>query len=124
MASTKNLGQLEGPVLLFGGPYSNLPATQAMRREANRLGIPPCRVICTGDLVAYCAEPEATTELIVKSGIEVVMGNCEESLATDSADCGCGFDQGMECSVYSDRWYRYANENVTTQTRAWMARLP
>ncbi len=52
-----DLGCLTGPVLVFGGPYSNLAATQAMRQQAEDLAIPPNRVICTGDLIAYCAEP-------------------------------------------------------------------
>ena len=29
------------PILVFGGPYSNLRATQAMRARAEELGIPP-----------------------------------------------------------------------------------
>ena len=49
------------PILVFGGPYSNLRATQAMRARAEELGIPPSSTICTGDVVAYCAEPEETT---------------------------------------------------------------
>ncbi len=32
---------LDGPVLVFGRCYSNLEATVALRREAERLGIPP-----------------------------------------------------------------------------------
>ena len=52
-----DLGNLDAPVLLFGGPYSNLRATQAMRAEADRLGIPADHVICTGDVVAYAAAP-------------------------------------------------------------------
>ncbi len=34
-----NLGRLSGPVLVFGGPYSNLAATRAMRKRADDLGI-------------------------------------------------------------------------------------
>ena len=32
---------VDGPALLFGGPYSNLEATQAVLAEAARRGIPP-----------------------------------------------------------------------------------
>jgi len=38
----------DGPLLVFGGPYSNLQATRAMLDEATRRGIPARRVICTG----------------------------------------------------------------------------
>jgi len=56
----RDLGQLDGPVLLFGGPYSNLQATRAMRAEAQRRGIAPAACICTGDVVAYCGDAAAT----------------------------------------------------------------
>ena len=49
----RDLGPLQGPVLIFGGPYSNLLATQAMREAAASLNIPGENVICTGDVVAY-----------------------------------------------------------------------
>ena len=43
---------MDAPLLCFGGPYSNLQALQAMLAEARRLGIPPERMLCTGDVVA------------------------------------------------------------------------
>ena len=120
-----DLGDLSGgSVLLFGGPYSNLAATKAMRAKAQALGIPAERTICTGDLVAYCGEPVETVELIREWGIPVVMGNCEESLAYDSSDCGCGFDEGSACSLLSVTWYRYATALINQDQRRWMAELP
>jgi predicted phosphodiesterase len=120
-----DLGDLSGgPVLVFGGPYSNFAATEAMRAKSQALGIPPERTICTGDLVAYCAEPAETVDLIREWGIPVVMGNCEESLAFDSSDCGCGFDEGSACSVLSITWYRYATALINESQRRWMAELP
>jgi len=49
-----------GPVMVLGGPYSNLEATRAALAEAARLKIPRERIICTGDVVAYGADPAAT----------------------------------------------------------------
>ena len=34
MASVRNLGSIDGPLLVFGGPYSNLQATRALLAEA------------------------------------------------------------------------------------------
>lgn len=119
-----NLGQLSGPVLVFGGPYSNLTATQAMRQRAEELEIPPQQVICTGDVIAYCAEPRETIQWIRDWGIPVVQGNCEESLGTDAPDCGCGFEDGTTCSLLSVEWYRYATQRITTGDRDWMRSLP
>jgi hypothetical protein len=51
---------LEPPILVFGGPYSNLRALAALRRHAEALAPPPSHCIRTGDVVAYCAtHPQA-----------------------------------------------------------------
>lgn len=111
-------------MLLFGGPYSNYAATAAMQRRAEALGIPPERIVCSGDVVAYCGEPCETLDLIRDWGIHLVMGNCEESLAFGEADCGCGFDPGSACSLLAVAWYAYANRRVTADQRRWMRELP
>jgi predicted phosphodiesterase len=113
-----------GPLLVFGGPYSNLQATRAMLDEATRRGIPPGRVICTGDVVAYGADAAACCDLIMASGIWVIAGNCEENLAAGALDCGCGFEEGTACDLLSRAWYAHAHRQVTEAHRAWMAGLP
>ena len=112
------------PLLVFGGPYSNLQATEAMQAEARRLVIPPQNVVCTGDVVAYAADPEPTARLIKDWGVAVVAGNCEEQLAEGAADCGCGFDEGSACDLLSRGWYPYALARVSDELRTWMGRLP
>lgn len=114
----------ESPILVFGGPYSNERATAAMRRTASERGIPASRVICTGDVVAYCAEPEETVEAIRDWGCHVIAGNCEEQLAAGAGDCGCGFEAGTACDLLAKGWYPFANQRVSAASRAWMAALP
>ena len=119
-----DLGEVTDPLLVFGGPYGNLEATNALFAAAGRLGIPPERVVCTGDVVAYAADPLATVELVRESGIAVVMGNCEESLGGDADDCGCGFEEGSACNLLSVQWYAYAKAALDTDAKRWMASLP
>jgi predicted phosphodiesterase len=114
----------DGPLLVFGGPYSNLQATRAILEEAARRGIPAGRVICTGDVVAYGADASACCDLIMASGIWVIAGNCEENLAAGALDCGCGFEEGTACDLLSRAWYAHANRQVTAVHRSWMAGLP
>jgi len=114
----------QGPLLVFGGPYSNLQATVAIRQIADRLSIPHCCVICTGDIVAYCAEPEETVQFIRDWGCHVIKGNCEESLAGRAPDCGCGFDAGTTCDLLSKGWYPYADSHISDASREWMSALP
>lgn len=120
----RDLGTLDGPVLVFGGPYSNLEAAQAIRAEAERLGIPPARTICTGDIVAYCADPGATVALIRDWGIPVVQGNVEEQLGAGAEDCACGFTPGSACATLSAQWYAHAEREISPDDRRWMGSLP
>ncbi|MCB1510543.1 MAG: metallophosphoesterase family protein [Hyphomicrobiaceae bacterium] len=112
------------PLLVFGGPYSNLEATVAIKAVADQLGILPGNTICTGDVVAYAANPEETAQLIRNWGVHVVAGNCEEQLAAGAADCGCGFEEGSACDQLSRGWYPYALARVSPDTCAWMGTLP
>jgi hypothetical protein len=99
--------------------------------EASRRGIPSSRVLCTGDAVAYCADPAETIGAIRSAGIHFVQvstfrtpfswyygswhrhistcfllqGNCEESLGTSALDCGCGFDPDSKCRALSVEWF-------------------
>ena len=119
-----DLGAVTEALLFFGGPYSNLQASEALLGEARRLGVPPERIICTGDVVAYGGDPAAATDLIMRSGVHVVMGNCEESLGSSAADCGCGFAPGSRCDALSEQWFAYAAARLTDAHRAWMRGLP
>lgn len=112
------------PLLLFGGCYSNLQATRALFDQAERLVILPDRIICTGDVVAYAADPAATVDLVRNAGIHVVMGNCEESLGTNAAHCGCGFASGSACDLLSVAWFAHADAVLDNAARAWMRGLP
>lgn len=120
----QDLGQLDGPVLLFGGPYSNLQATLALLAQAQRLEIPSTQVICTGDVVAYCGDPVETIAELRRFGCAVVAGNCEKQLAQYQMDCGCGFDAGSTCDLLSAGWYAHADASVGEADRVWMDGLP
>ncbi len=115
---------LPTPLLVFGGPYSNLRALMALRARADELGIDPRHTICTGDVVAYCAEPEETVAAIREWGCHVVAGNCEEQLALDADNCGCGFADDSACDRLAKGWYAFARRQISTQSRAWMRSLP
>jgi predicted phosphodiesterase/uncharacterized Fe-S cluster-containing radical SAM superfamily protein len=115
---------MDGAVLVFGGPYSNLEATEAVLREARARGIPPARIVCTGDIVAYAADAKATLTLLRQAGIHMIRGNCEESLAAGAGDCGCGYAEGSACDRLAVEWYAQALRSLDDEDRAFMARLP
>jgi predicted phosphodiesterase len=121
---TLDLGAIEPPILVFGGPYSNLHATLALRAAADRLRIPAERTLCTGDVVAYGGDPEETTALIRDWSVHVARGNCEDSLAAAADTCGCGFPEDSACDRLSRMWYGLALNALSRSSRAWMASLP
>src|SRR6516164_2999063 len=116
--------RVDKPLMVFGGPYSNLEATRAVLDEAARLSISADRIICTGDVVAYGADAAATVDLVRDRVGHVVMGNCEQSLAAGSDDCGCGFPTGSSCERLSAAWFAYASRELNNDARSWMADLP
>jgi predicted phosphodiesterase len=121
------LQKTDSPVpslLFFGGPYGNLQALTALRAIAEYLRLPPSSIICTGDTVAYCAQPTETVEAIRSWGIQVVAGNVELQLANDAGDCGCNFIKGSVCDRLSEQWFAFANSRITGEQRDWMRSLP
>lgn len=119
-----NLGNFEEPILFFGGVYSNLQALEALKKVAYKEGITPHRIICTGDVVAYCGQPSETVDAVREWGIHVLMGNCEESLGQDMDDCGCGFGEGSQCDLLSQQWYSFSRAQLNKEQKLWMSRLP
>jgi predicted phosphodiesterase len=113
-----------GRLLVFGGTYGNLQATEALFAEAEDLGIGPEAMLCTGDLAAYCAQPRETVQLVRDKSVPVVMGNCEESLAGDAEDCGCGFEEGTVCDLLARQWYDFCRTRIDADAKRWMGGLP
>jgi predicted phosphodiesterase len=119
-----DLGELTGPLVIFGGPYSNLAALRSLRAQVHTLSLGPSQVMCTGDVVAYCAEAAETVAEIRDWGIPVLAGNCELQLAAGALDCGCGFETDTACDLLSAKWYAHANAACDEIHRAWMSTCP
>lgn len=118
----QDLGEVAEPILCFGGTYSNAQATQAVLDWAARRNI--TRLLHTGDVMAYCAQPRETLRHIRNSGATVIKGNCEIQLSQNAPDCGCGFGDGTTCDLLSVAWYAYAQSQVTDTDRDWMGSCP
>ena len=119
-----DLGEIQGDMLLFGGIYSNLAALEAFLLVAEKNNIPAQNCICTGDIVAYCADAEQCANRLRSFDCPVIAGNCEVQLAQNAPDCGCGFDEGSECSLLSRGWYAHAVKEVSGTNKTWMGSLP
>lgn len=122
--SIKNIGKLHGKILVFGGVYSNLQALEAIKDLALAEGITPENIICTGDVVAYCAQPKECVQIIKDWGIHCIAGNVELNLVNNVDDCGCNFTEGSRCDLFSRSWYPYLKSQLSQADIVWMATLP
>lgn len=111
-------------LLLFGGCYSNFQATERIYEIAQELGFKSNQIICTGDVVGYCAQPEETVHLIKKWGIHAIAGNVEIQLRDGAVDCGCNFEEGSRCDILSVAWFPYAQKKLSAVSIDWMKTLP
>ena len=119
-----HLGSFDQPVLIFGGPYGNLQATSAMRSLAEKAMIPPERIICTGDMTAYCAQPRETVSLIRDWGVHCIQGNLEAQLGTEADHCGCNFSPESSCDRLSQDWYSFTQQEMDVDQCEWFQTLP
>ncbi len=122
--SAKDIGTLSGKLLVFGGVYSNFQALQKLQQIATSLNISANQIICTGDTVGYCAQPDECIKLIKDWGIHVIAGNIEIQLAEGLEDCGCDFNSGGRCDTFSRQWYPYAKDNLSEDALQWIQQLP
>ncbi len=120
----KNIGILRGDkILVFGGVYSNLQALKAIQQVAENQGITSENIICTGDIVGYCAQPSECLDVIEKWGIHAIQGNVEENLLSGNDDCGCNFTEGGRCDMFSRQWFPFAVSKMTEKNLAYLKTL-
>jgi putative phosphoesterase len=80
--------------------HANLEATEACFKRINE--IKPDKIICLGDLVDYCAQPNEVTEIIKNSCDKVVLGNHDEAQFNTQLSDGFS-DNARVSSVHTRR---------------------
>lgn len=121
---TNDIGNIKGRLLVFGGSYSNYQALQRLKEIAEDEGIPISNIICTGDIIGYCAQPEECVNLIREWGIHTIAGNVEIQIREALDDCGCNFEKGSRCDLFSRTWYPYAVKNTSQESKDWLHTIP
>ena len=124
MKETKDIGTLSGKLLVFGGSYGNFQSLEALKEIADSQNIQPSNIICTGDIMGYCAQPNECIELIREWGIHNIAGNVELQVRNDEEDCGCNFEDGSRCDVFARSWYPYIQNNIKPENKDWLHSLP
>lgn len=120
----KNLGTLTGRIGLFGGVYSNFQSLEEFDRQVKSLKIPKNQLICTGDIVGYCGSPAECVETLQRWGVKSILGNVEENLILGIDDCGCNFEEGSRCDLFSRQWFPFAQAQIQEKHLAYLRTLP
>ncbi|GAB4025606.1 metallophosphoesterase family protein [Spirosoma gilvum] len=123
-SDTQDLSTRSDRLLVFGGPYSNLQALEALKTIADQLQISPHNIICTGDIVGYCAQPDESVQFVKNWGIHAIQGNVEQNIIRGEDDCGCNFTEGGRCDLFSRTWFPYAVQALSAKSVAWLSMLP
>ena len=108
-------------VAAFGGIYSNHLALSAAIEDARARGVDAA--ICLGDLGAFGPNPDKVFPILQGSGIPVVRGNYDDSIARELEDCQCGYTDPRD-NHYARLSYRYTLQNTSESNRRWMATFP
>ena len=118
----QDLGELEGPVVLFGGPvFKSSCALEALLALGH---FAPDRMISTGDLVAYCADASCRCGSCVRAlGMAGCCGQLRESSwARARPIAGADFEEGTVCDALADGLVPPCPEGRWTKMRGdWLA---
>ncbi len=111
-------------LIIIGGIYSNIEAFNKFLSIAQKPIYKNIPIINTGDIFAYFSEPNKAIDLVRKNKIISIMGNCEESIAFDAEDCGCGFKKNSACDLLTSQWFPYSKNNISIKNKQWLKQLP
>jgi hypothetical protein len=98
---------LEPPLFLSVDPIATRGPS---RRSANsaKLGVAADPGICTGDVVAYCVEPEATAAASRDWGVGSLPAIAGSSSSPEAPTAASDFKAGTERDRFAKSWYEFA----------------
>jgi putative phosphoesterase len=76
-------------IAVFGDIHGNIHALEPVLAAIERGTYEA--VYCLGDLVGYGAFPDRVTERIQSDGYPTIMGNYDDGVGFDRAECGCAY---------------------------------
>jgi diadenosine tetraphosphatase ApaH/serine/threonine PP2A family protein phosphatase len=118
---TERPGADGGRLALFGGPYGNPWALEAVLTDIAARG--SATAWCLGDLAGFGPAPEACIARLRERRVPTVQGNVDHALGARLADCGCGYADPDDLRS-SQASFDHADAQVSGASRAWLRALP
>lgn len=108
-------------ITIFGDIHANLPALEAALQDMDARGL--THLYCLGDLVGYGTFPNEVVNLIRQRGIPTLMGNYDQGVGNNSADCGCAYktDVDRRRGELSIAW---SNAQTSDENKTFLRDLP
>ncbi len=108
-------------ITIFGDIHGNLAALEAVFQDIDARGLAP--LYCLGDLVGYGTFPNEVVNLIRQRGIPTLMGNYDQGVGNNSADCGCAYktDVDRRRGELSIAW---SNAHTSAENKTFLRELP
>src|SRR4051812_23577606 len=94
MLHRKQLLEMTTRIAILADLHGNLAATEAVLHAID--AEVPDAIYCLGDLVGYGAFPNETIALIHERAVPTIMGNYDDGVGFDRADCGCAYKSAGE----------------------------
>ena len=107
-----NINLKYNKLIILGGIYSNYEAFKRFLSIVKQTHQKDSFIVNTGDMFAYFSDPNKVIDLVRKNKIQSIMGNCEESVAFNTEDCGCGFKKESACDLLTNQWYQYSKKKT------------
>ena len=107
-------------IAIFGDIHGNLPALETVLTHIRQQQFDA--VYCLGDLVGYATFPNEVTERIRAEGIPTIMGNYDDGVGFDRADCGCAYRDPDE-KERGDRSLAWTRAHVSADNKSFLRAL-
>ena len=108
-------------IALISDIHANLPALEAVLADLDARK--PDVIYHLGDLVGYAPWPNQVVDLLRARNMAGVAGNYDSTVGTDYKHCGCKYEDPRQEEL-SHLSYGWTRQNVSTETRSFLAQLP
>lgn len=108
-------------ITVFGDIHANLPALASVFADMEARGLDK-NLYCLGDLVGYGTFPNEVIEQIREREIPTIMGNYDQGVGQNSADCGCAY-RTEEARELGNRSIAWSNAHTREENKSYLRSL-
>jgi putative phosphoesterase len=107
-------------ITIISDIHANVHALEAVLEDIHEQGFE--NVYCLGDLVGYGVYPNEVVERIRTEEIPTIMGNYDQGVGNDSADCGCAYRDKFS-EALGKRSIGWSNQQTSPENKAFLRSL-